>query len=534
MRQIKLLCHPLQKDGSHETYSCCEDFSPSAFGSRSGGLPDSLLLRLYSLPTISLANPGGQVNTTSDVISLPIPATASGTDTLSYTATGLPAGLDIDPNTGVITGMDDAFNANSGVTYPVVITLTDEYGQTQSQSFTWQFNTAASVVSAGVANGAGNVALLGANGAGFPASGQHPTTEARSDNFSVDGFWQNVEKLPGGQAAENWLASQNGQVAWGWTLSVTHGRFETQANSSIVPVVHIPWQNDEASAAIAFVVNVTQSWVIGFAAYSKIPTNGSPADWQEYIKARTKATGQVAVTGAELLLSGLSIVNEGTDWIVTINDVATAKTPGQAAIASIGLLPFISNSSVKLLSKAGNVLLDISSKQRLLIKNFLDAYATLGLGTYKSFNVVQRAARNGTTAIVLQRSIQFSKENVISLIGGKIDAATKKFVPGPSRSPYAINPRTRKYEVVELHHVDQLSEADGVLAEILQTENKNGNLLHPGAVNVVHDAQYNALRASHWRMRLQEAIDNGEVPLTVLQDPAVLPKLKASGFQLPF
>jgi len=439
---------------------------------------------------------------------------------------------DIDPDTGVISGMDDDFNAYSGTTYSVVVTLTDEYGQTQSRSFTWQFNTAASVVSAGVANGAGNVALLGANGAGFPASGQHPTTEARSDNFSVDGFWQNVEKLPGGQAAENWLASQNGQVAWGWTLSVTHGRFETQANSSIVPVVHIPWQNDEASAAIAFVVNVTQSWVIGFAAYSKIPTNGSPADWQEYIKERTKATGQVVATGAELLLSGLSIVNEGTDWIVTINDVATAKTPGQAAIASIGLLPFISNSSVKLLSKAGDVLLDISSKQRLLIKNFLDGYATLRYGTYKSFNVVNRVARDGTTAVVLERSIQFSKQNIIQMTG--VNVKNGKEIAGPSRPPFVFNTRTKNDEKVVLHHVDQQSEADGVLAEILPSENINHNLLHPGVGDVVRDAQYDAFRANHWRLRLQEAIDNGQVPLTILEDPAVLSKLRLAKFNLPF
>ena len=315
---------------------------------------------------------------------------------------------------------------------------------------------------------------------------------------------------------------------------MTHGRFEKQADGTFLKTVDIPWQNNAAAAAQAFVENITQSWVIGWAAYSNIPTDGSPADWQTYIRERTKATGQVATTGAELLLSGLSIVSEGTDWLVTINDVATAKTPGQAAIASIGLLPFISNSSVKLLSKTGEVLLDISSKQRMLIKNFLDGYATLGYGTYKTFNVVNRVARDGTTAIVLERSIEFSKQNVISLAGGKIDDVTGKLLASPSRSPRAFNPRTGKYEVVELHHVDQQSEANGVLAEILSSENNSHNLLHPGAGGVVHGAQYKAFRDYHWHMRLQEAIDAGQVSLGILQDPAVLPKLRLANFNLPF
>ncbi len=69
-----------------------------------------------NLPVISLTNPGSQVNKTNDVISLPVQGSASGVDTLYYSATGLPTGLTIDANTGVISGMDDDFNAANGAT----------------------------------------------------------------------------------------------------------------------------------------------------------------------------------------------------------------------------------------------------------------------------------------------------------------------------------------------------------------------------------------------------------------------------------
>ncbi len=215
--------------------------------------------------------------------------------------------------------MDDDFNAAPGTTYSIVVTLTDEYGQTQSRSFHWQFNTASSGIRGAVASGA---VPLGASGAGFPASGQHPTTQTRSDHFSVDDFWQNVEKLPGGQAAENWLASRNGQVQWGWTLLATRGRRETQADGSIVPVVHIPWWDNNPDAVAGFVHNITQDWVTGFAAESLIPYNGGPADWQAYIKERNAAQRAVVVAGAELYLSGYSAAY--TDVSKTAADIEAA------------------------------------------------------------------------------------------------------------------------------------------------------------------------------------------------------------------
>jgi len=303
-----------------------------------------------SLPVISVVNPGNQVNYTDDVISLPILGNATGVDNLSYSATGLPDGLSIDPESGVITGMDDDFaHSDSAMTYTVTVAIADDYGQTASQTFNWEFDP-------NLGGGPVNP---------FVAPGQHPQTESRTDRFDVNAFWSNVEKLPGGLAAENWFASKNGQVNWGWTLSFTHGRWEKQADGSFAPVVHIPWQNNEADAATKFVNCVNQDWFFGFAEYSLIPTDGNPVSWQTYIKARTKAQGQVAVAGAELYLSGLSIVNEGIDFAVTLKDIAGAESVSDAAIASISILPFITSGTIKLY-RAGTKIIDFGPTQRTI------------------------------------------------------------------------------------------------------------------------------------------------------------------------
>ncbi len=63
--------------------------------------------------TFEVTNPGDQFNYEGDIVSLPIEATSP--NTTSYSATGLPPDLSIDPNTGIISGtIDDGFISGSG------------------------------------------------------------------------------------------------------------------------------------------------------------------------------------------------------------------------------------------------------------------------------------------------------------------------------------------------------------------------------------------------------------------------------------
>jgi hypothetical protein len=85
-------------------------------------------------PTVT--NPGGQTNAEGDTISLPISASDPDTDnTLTYSASGLPHGLAIDPATGVIAGII-AYDAGSNNGYSVTVSASDGLSSA-SQTFSW-------------------------------------------------------------------------------------------------------------------------------------------------------------------------------------------------------------------------------------------------------------------------------------------------------------------------------------------------------------------------------------------------------------
>ena len=85
-----------------------------------------------------ITNPGDQTNDENDTVSLQIAATDADGDPLSYSATNLPAGLSINPNTGLISGTIEFFSDPSYATTVSVSDGTDN----DSVSFTWTVNSA--------------------------------------------------------------------------------------------------------------------------------------------------------------------------------------------------------------------------------------------------------------------------------------------------------------------------------------------------------------------------------------------------------
>ena len=93
---------------------------------------------LVAVPGVApaMTSPGNQVNAVCDEVSLSL--SDSDGDPLTWTATGLPAGLSIDPSSGTISGTP-APSAASPMPYNVTVTASD--GSTSaSQSFTWAIN----------------------------------------------------------------------------------------------------------------------------------------------------------------------------------------------------------------------------------------------------------------------------------------------------------------------------------------------------------------------------------------------------------
>ncbi|HEX4704783.1 MAG TPA: Ig domain-containing protein, partial [Pseudonocardiaceae bacterium] len=88
--------------------------------------------------TVTVTNPGNQTTTVGTAVSLQIHASDSASgQTLTYSATGLPAGLSINSSSGLISGTPSATGTSS-----VTVTAKDTTNATGSTSFTWTVNSA--------------------------------------------------------------------------------------------------------------------------------------------------------------------------------------------------------------------------------------------------------------------------------------------------------------------------------------------------------------------------------------------------------
>jgi len=116
--------------------------------------------------TVTVTSPGSQTATAGTAISpLQISASDSASgQTLTYSATGLPAGLSIGSSTGQITGTPTTAASGS-----VTVTATDTTGASGSATFTWTVN-AASGSSPVVSGGTYNIVLQGGQVIDDPAS----------------------------------------------------------------------------------------------------------------------------------------------------------------------------------------------------------------------------------------------------------------------------------------------------------------------------------------------------------------------------
>jgi len=87
--------------------------------------------------TVTVTNPGNQTGTVGTAVSLQISASDSASgQTLTYSATGLPAGLSINSSSGLISG-----TPTTAATSSVTVKVTDTTNASGSASFTWTIST---------------------------------------------------------------------------------------------------------------------------------------------------------------------------------------------------------------------------------------------------------------------------------------------------------------------------------------------------------------------------------------------------------
>jgi hypothetical protein len=90
--------------------------------------------------TVTVTSPGNQSSTVGNAVSLQIQASDSGSgQTLTYSASGLPAGLSINSSSGLISGTPTTAGTSS-----VTVTAKDTTGASGSASFTWTVSSSSS------------------------------------------------------------------------------------------------------------------------------------------------------------------------------------------------------------------------------------------------------------------------------------------------------------------------------------------------------------------------------------------------------
>ncbi|MFC6609091.1 putative Ig domain-containing protein [Amorphoplanes digitatis] len=96
---------------------------------------DTFTLTLTIYPQLTVTSPGDQTSQVGDKVTRAVTA-AGGRTPYTWEAEDVPAGLTIDPATGVITGTVSTASAQN-----VVVTVTDANGRTESTSFAWIVGT---------------------------------------------------------------------------------------------------------------------------------------------------------------------------------------------------------------------------------------------------------------------------------------------------------------------------------------------------------------------------------------------------------
>ena len=185
--------------------------------------------------TVTVTNPGTQTGTVGTAASVQVHATDSASgQTLSYSATGLPAGLAINASTGLISGTPTASGNNT-----VTVTVRDSTGATGTASFAWNIS--------GGGGGGGTCHVTYTKNSEWPGGFTAQVTIANTGTTAING-WSLTFTFPGdqkitsnfnggfSQTGENATltnASYNGTIAPG--ASITDGFQGTWTSSDANP-----------------------------------------------------------------------------------------------------------------------------------------------------------------------------------------------------------------------------------------------------------------------------------------------------------
>jgi O-glycosyl hydrolase len=191
--------------------------------------------------TVTVTNPGNQTGTVGTAESVQITASDSASgQTLTYSATGLPAGLSINSSTGLISGTPTTAVTGASVT----VTAKDGTGASGSATFTWTIN--------GTING-GSCKVVYTNNSQWPG-GFTAQVVITNTGTSAISSWSLVFTFPGdSKVTQNYNGgfSQTGETA---TLTNASYNGSIPVNGSVTDGFQGTWTSNNA-VPTAFTLN---------------------------------------------------------------------------------------------------------------------------------------------------------------------------------------------------------------------------------------------------------------------------------------
>ena len=266
-----------------------------------------------------LTNPGAQTHQVGDAVLLQLQATDSNNDTLTYAATGLPAGLQIDAVTGRITGFP-ATTGSSAVTVSV-----SDAAATATQAFTW------TIVAANTAP------TLGAPGNQTSTVGEADTLQLAGADADGDTLTYSATGLPGGLQID----ASTGQISGTPAAAGSYSVVAIVSDGTLSASRPFTWTVLSANTAPTLVAPGNQTGTTGQAA--QLQLQGADPDGDALVYAATGLPPGLQVNAATGAIAGTPTTAGTYSVTASVTDGAlSASRPFTWTIADSNVAPTLS------------------------------------------------------------------------------------------------------------------------------------------------------------------------------------------------